>query len=138
MPFPEGPGGVPRAFLEELGHERVIQIDAARDARRRVEVHPRLLADMPRHTTGHKRGARRRAEAVDVVLGELDGVLHERVDLRRLDLRELVVPPDVVEAQVVDQHDYARERESVCVCAVCVCVPYVCVRGLTFCVQLGV
>ena len=72
VPFPQRPGSVIRPFLEELGDELVLEVDSTGDPRHGVEVLGCLLTNMPRVASSHEGGARRRAEAIHVILGQLD------------------------------------------------------------------
>lgn len=105
MPLAQCPGGVARTFLEEPRHEAVLEVDATRDARHRVEVHVRLLADVPGVAAREDLRARRAAEPVDVVLVEDDGLGAKLVQLRCADLPKAVVPAHVVPAQVVHERE---------------------------------
>ena len=105
MPLAQCPGGVARTFLEEPRHEAVLEVDATRDARHRVEVHVRLLAEVPGVAAREDLRARRAAEPVDVVLVEDDGLGAKLVQLRCADLAEAVMPAHVVPAQVVHERE---------------------------------
>ena len=93
-------------LLEHLGHECVLEVDAACDARHWVEVHLRLLAEVPRIPTSKSLRPRRRAESVHIIIVKDNRLVTQFIQFWCEDLVEAIVPAHVVPAEIVDEREY--------------------------------